>query len=240
MPAAELVPHNNLLRALGQLTRGLSALFWGLPLVLLTSVQAATGVWLGLPTLLTQFAPSVAFGIVLYGLHLAATFQRQERIWMSAVERARLVALTNLGLSPFLYWHQRLPENPLFSTAVFLLILGTLLSVLTLNHVLRRLAAMLPDETLRLETASFTATNTWILLLLPLVAGAWHLAVQHAAALPALARLLLQFLEPVRGLALLFLALLPVSVTLSLLWKTKDALLDCAFSMPAPPPVLPR
>jgi hypothetical protein len=233
MPVPESVPKNELLRALGRLTRGLSALFWGLPAALVTSAQAATGTWLGLPAILSHYAPVAAFGLILYGLSLAAGFQRQERIWMAAVERARLVALTNLGLSPFLFWYQRLPENPLFSTAAALLAAGGVLSLLSLNQVLRRLAAMLPDETLRLEAATFTTANSWILALLPALAGGWHLAIVHQSALPIAFRILLQFVEPARLLALLFLALLPLSVTMSLLWKTKEALLECVFSNPA-------
>ena len=37
----ELAPQDELLRALGKLVRGLSALFWGLPLTLLICVRTA-------------------------------------------------------------------------------------------------------------------------------------------------------------------------------------------------------
>lgn len=39
-------PNPELLRSLGQLSRGLSAVFWGLPLALVVCVQTAKGDWI--------------------------------------------------------------------------------------------------------------------------------------------------------------------------------------------------
>ncbi len=230
---------SELLQSLGRLTRGLSALFWGLPAALVASVQAATGAWLGLPATLNHLAPTATFALLLYGLGLMGGFQRQERIWIASLDQARLLALTALGLSPFLLWHQRLPNTPLFASAVLLLALCSVLLLFCLNRVLRRLAAMLPDETLRQETAAFTAVNSWMLLILPSVAAAWFLALRAHDALPVTARQFLQWLEPARLLILLFFALLPVSITMSLLWKIKEAILECVFSEPAGHPPHP-
>ena len=63
---------------------------------------------------------------------------------------------------------------------VVLLMFSALLFLGSLNLVLRRLGAMLPDEALRLETRQFTALNlnllfaTFLLALLYLVLGQFH------------------------------------------------------------------
>ena len=73
--------------------------------------------------------------------------------------RPAACALINFGLSPFLYWWNQVPDKPFFLTMVLLLAVSALLFLGSLNLVLRRLGAMLPDETLRLETRQFTALN---------------------------------------------------------------------------------
>ena len=60
--------------------------------------------------------------------------------------------LVNFGLCPFLYWQNKMPEQPFFNAAVFVLVLSALLFLFNLNVVLKQLGAMLPDETLRHET----------------------------------------------------------------------------------------
>ena len=45
-----------------------------------------------------------------------ADFQRQERPWRHALDRAQLLALVILGLCPFIYWHNKLPEQAFFPT----------------------------------------------------------------------------------------------------------------------------
>src|SRR5579859_2795656 len=105
-------PNAELLRSLGRLVRGLSALFWGLPVALIVCFQAAK----------TEFfknfgviPPLAVTGWLLYGLWQLRFFQRQERIWMSALDRAQAFALVNFGLCPFLYWWNRMPDQPFFT-----------------------------------------------------------------------------------------------------------------------------
>src|SRR5688572_7664448 len=87
-----------LLNSLRRLVRGLSALFWGLPIALVVSVQTAIGRGEWLKPL--GFVPVVlVMALLCYGTHLLGRFQSQERVWIYALERARLVALVNVGLS---------------------------------------------------------------------------------------------------------------------------------------------
>jgi hypothetical protein len=228
---ADLAPNPQLLRSLGKLARGLSALFWGLPATLLISAETARADWLQPLGVL----PLVAINLLLlYGLWQMGEFQKQERPWRLALDRAVLLALVNLGLCPFIYWYNRMPAEDLFYWAVVLLGLCAVVFLFNLNLVLKRLAAMLPDETLRQETRQFTALNRWLLvLLLFFVMGFIWLRNMPHPALP-LGRVLFwasrsSDLPLIFHLLLIFFILLPLAMTMALIWKTKEVILDAVF-----------
>jgi hypothetical protein len=218
-------PDPELLRSLGKLARGLSALFWGLPATLLVSAV----------TLRANFEP---FGMVpplaanlllLFGLSLMGSFQKQERPWMNALDRAKLIGLVNLGLCPFLFWLNRMPADNYFRAAVFVLVLSSLLFLFTLNVVLQRLGAMLPDETLRHDINQFTALSrsllvTWFVLVVLLIA---IVLVPGLAA--RLGPAILFFVEHSAVVILLLVGLSPVAITMGLIWKTKEVIFDSVF-----------
>src|SRR4051812_18002212 len=99
-------PNAELLRSLGRLVRGLSALFWGLPVALIVCVETAKTEALHS---LGIYPPIIVTAWLLFGLWQLGYFQKQERIWRSALNRAKLLAMVNLGLSPFLYWWNQIP-----------------------------------------------------------------------------------------------------------------------------------
>src|SRR3954451_6858710 len=111
----ETTPNAELLRSLGRLVRGLSALFWGLPVALIVCFQTAKT-----DTLRNyDIFPAIAVTAwLLFGLWLLGSFQKQERIWHSALDRAKLLAMINLGLSPFLYWWNQMPDQHFFTAMV--------------------------------------------------------------------------------------------------------------------------
>src|SRR5258708_28425015 len=86
---AESAPNSELLGSLGQLARGLSALFWGLPIALVVCVQTAKGELL---RPLGVAPPLVATALLLYGLSLLENFQWQGRVCRAALDRANLLA----------------------------------------------------------------------------------------------------------------------------------------------------
>jgi len=220
------LPNPELLRALGKLVRGLSALFWGLPAALIICVGTAIGGWFRA----FSIAPVlVATGLLLYGLWQLGSFQKQERPWRLALDRARLVALINFGLSPFLYWWNKMPENAFFTIVVGLLSLTALLFLFNLNLVVSRLGEMLPDETLRQETRQFTQLNR-ILLVVLLALVALYVFLLQMPNLPGALLLVLASLQRMSQSALLLLVLLPLSMTMALLWKTKEVIMDSVFS----------
>ncbi|MSU61043.1 MAG: hypothetical protein EXS31_01400 [Pedosphaera sp.] len=220
----EPAPHAELMRSLGRLVRGLSALFWGLPLTLLVSVKTGVSEWL---KPMGMLPPLISMGILLYGLILLSSFQKQERIWIRAIDRAKLLAVINIGLAPFIFWWNKLPFVPFYSATIGILILSGVLFLFDLNQVLQRLAAMLPDETLRLETKWFTSVNLGMLIFL-VSAAAVYVALDQIDHLPAVLVQALQTIEPGRVITLLI--LLPLALTMTLIWKIKEVIIRSVFN----------
>lgn len=222
----EIAPRAELMRSLGRLVRGLSALFWGLPATLVVCVWVATNEWI---RPIHMAGPVAATGLLFYGLHLISSFQRHERVWLLALERAKFLALVNTGLSPFIYWFNRAPGQEFFASALFLMMLTGIVFLFNLNHVLQRLAAMLPDETLRAETRIFSNLNISLLgSILMLFFALFFL--RNFKELPALILNLVRILEAIRPLLLVFLILLPLAMTMTLIWKIKEVVFASVFS----------
>jgi hypothetical protein len=214
-----------LLRSLGHLARGLSALFWGLPASLVVCAETTKTDWLKS----LGFIPALAAtGLLLFGLWQMSDFQKQERPWRQALDRAKLLGLVNFGLCPFLYWHNGMPRETFFTAAVFVLVLSAVLFLFNLNVVLKQLVAMLPDETLRHETGLFTALNRWLLGFLLLLAVA-YVVLLHASPMPLEFGILVVWLNYLGLWLLTFFALLPLAMTMALIWKTKETILDSVF-----------
>jgi hypothetical protein len=214
-----------LLPSLGRLARGLSTLFWGLPIALVICVQTAKADWL---RPLGVVAPLLVTGLLFYGLMLLATFQTQERVWMAALDRAKAFGLINIGLAPFLCWWNRMPWHPFYNAMVHLMLFTGLLFLFTLNPVLQRLTAMLPDETLRVETRLFSTINRGLLIANLTFLGGYFLLVR-ATRVP---QVLIEFLviwERFGQWIMLFLVLLPIAMTMALIWKTKEVILASVF-----------
>ena len=218
-------PNPPLLRSLGKLARGLSALFWGLPATLLICAETARADWLK-PL---GFLPAVAVNALLvYGLWQMADFQKQERPWRHALDRAQMLAVILLGLCPFIYWHNRVPEQDFFAGAVWVMELAGVVFLFNLNLVLTRLGAMLPDETLRHETRQFTALNRWLLVALLFFSIAFICLMQLGQPTSRLGSALI-WLSRFSDLLLIFFMLLPLAMTMALIWKTKEVILDAVF-----------
>jgi len=236
----ESAPHPQLLSSLGRLVRGLSTLFWALPLALVVCVQSAKGDWLRAFGILPGLAST---GLIYYALTLMSHFQPQERIWRGALDRARVISLINAGLSPFLYFSNRIPGNDYFGNMVLLMCFSGLFFLLLVNPTLYRLALMLPDETLRLETRLFTTLNRYLLVITIVLMSGYLVVIQYFPLALQRAMDLLYEVNPFvqssgsitalidRGgmWLVLFLILLPVAMTMALIWKIKEVILGSVF-----------
>jgi hypothetical protein len=218
----------DLMRALGRLARGLSTLFWCLPPALVAQMETARTDWAGFLGPMA-FLPTLFLTAMLWhGLRQLRDFQKQERIWQQAVDRAEFLAIVNTGLSPFVFWWHRFPMVPFYVVCVDFLAVFGLLFLLQTNRVLLRLSAMLPNEMLRQEARTFTEINTWMLLIV--LAGFSLDRILRAA--PGPARFLDHFPFAVQETAVwlaLFFALMPLAMTLALLWKIKEAIFTSLF-----------
>lgn len=213
------------LRALGHLVRGLSALFWGLPLALVTGLQTGRTDWLRPFGVLP---PLIVSAILWYGLRLMAHFQPHERAWMKMLDRAQLLAVINMGLSPFLFWWYQAPHTPFFVMGVGVLALSGFLFLYDVNLVIRQLTAMLPDVTLRQETEVFTTVNMG----LTLVAVSFFstgFAIINFDISPALAARIGFVFSWIFQWLMVFLVLLPMAMTMAMIWKTKEFILASVF-----------
>jgi hypothetical protein len=220
-------PNPELLRSLGRLARGLSALFWGLPASLVICVETAKTDWLKPLGIIPALA---AMGLLLYGLWQMSDFQKQERPWRNTLDRAKLLGLVNLGLCPFLYWHNKIPQELFFIAAVFVLVLSAAIFLFDLNIVLKQLAAMLPEETLRHEMRLFTALNRWLIVGL-LFFGIAYVVLTSTSQLPLELGMLSVWFNQISLWTLTLFALLPLAMTMALIWKTKEIILDSVFGV---------
>ena len=221
----ETAPNAELMQSLRRLVRGLSVLFWCLPLALLVCVQSAVTEWLKPMGIVP---PVLTTTLLLYGVMELGHFQKQERIWLQALDRAKLLGLVNVGLSPFIFWWNKLPGEVAFAVSVTLLALSGLLFLFNLNYVLQRLAAMLPDETLRADTQLFTSLNLGLMLTVLALLG-FYFVLAQIDSLPQMAIEFLDRLFEARRWLLVFLILLPVAMTMTLIWKIKEVVLASVF-----------
>ena len=217
-----------LLRALGRVVRGLSTLFWALPVTLLIDVETARTDWLGFLGD-AAFVPAVLAGAVLYfGLRELRDFQKQERIWHQALNRAEIFAIINTGLAPFLFWWHRFPGIPFYIVCVVVFAFSGLLLLMQINQVLRRLCAMLPDENLRVETKMFTTLNIGLFLVV-FIGLAVCLGLAQAQILPRAIGSMMTGDNPQGLWFILFLGLMPLAMTLAILWKIKEVIFMSLF-----------
>ncbi len=224
---AEPEPNTDLLPSLRRLVRGLSALFWGLPGTLLVCVLMAVAEF---PRVLGGTPPLIATGLLLFGAFELAHFKPQERAWQQAIDRAKLLALVIVGLSPFVYFWSRLPTEAYYYQIVIALAFLGLLFLYQLNLVLQRLAAMLPDETLREDTRFFTRLNLTLMMVALVLVGGYYLLAE----LDSLPQAVIEVLDLVQMARIRFafvvvVVLLPVSMTMSLLWKSRDVVLSSVY-----------
>lgn len=216
---------SNVIPTLARVVRGLLVLFWAVPGVLLADIAVA----LDFAWRQFGFAPTVGAAVALvFGVSELRLFQPRERVWRLALHRTLLLALILLALSPLPIWWNRAPEEAFFAHGMLVLVFAGLAFLVALNDVLRRLAAMLPDETLRAETWFFTRLNTGILVALILGVGLWWVLHRWPPASPLLFSLRM-ILESTRPWLLIMGLLLPVALTMTLLWKIKGVILQSVF-----------
>jgi len=176
------------------------------------------------------FLPSAALsGLMVYGIRQLRFFQSQERIWIASIDRAEIFSWLIFGLAPFPLWWSRNPDETFLTRSMVVLVFGGLFFVLALNHALYRLSLMIPDEVVRLETRLFSRVNR-LLLVVQVVAMAAYLALlRERLALPDGLANVLGALEEAKPWLVVLLVLVPLALTMTLIWKAKDVILTSVF-----------
>lgn len=220
-------PDSELLHSLRKLARGLSALFWGLPAALLISAQTARAEYLHPVEIVPALAANL---LLLYGIRQMSGFQKQERPWRSALDRAWFVGFINFGLCPFLFLFNQMPWQEYFRAAILLLAVSSLLFLFNVNILLQRLGAMLPDETLRQDINHFTALNLWLVgLFLLYIAALVGVSLGYPDLPQKLVPLNWEIFVRFNIAISFLLGLSPLAITMGLLWKTKEVIFDSVF-----------
>lgn len=218
--------NRELLKSLGRVVRGLSALFWSLPCALIVCIQCAK------MDTLREFnivPPLLVTSWVFYGLMQLGGFHKHERIWISSLNRAKELALINVGLSPFLFWYEQQSGVHFFQIMIGLMAVNSVFLLGRLNTVLYRMSAMLPDEGLRQETQHFTSLNRHILLGILLLAAIFGYLLLRPTPIQVPYYGGTIMLNPDVLWFLVFGALLPLAMTMALLWKIKETILASVF-----------
>lgn len=211
--------------AKGRLLRGLATLFWALPLTVILGVQTAETNLLGS----FGFWPALgATGLLLFAVHQLSACQPGDPRWQAAVERARLLAVLLTGLAPFLHWYRLVPRHEHYQYAMLAAAVAGLLFTANLGGLLVRLTALLNRPALHDEARLFLGIN------LPLLVGEMLLLLGWATLIrsrlgPAALAVAAPYL-PRLGFAALLLIVLPIALTMTLIWKVKQAILDEAFA----------
>jgi hypothetical protein len=198
-------------------------LAWSLPVTLVVYVATARMDLLS-PLQGWSFLPAMVFSaVVFFAFNQLRDFQKQERVWQQALGRAEIFAIINTGLCPFLFWWHRMPWVPLYKVCAGLTLVFAFLLLMQVNYVLQRLAAMLPDEMLRMEAKMFSSFNI-LLLSVALILWEFAFAATQWPLGPSFFQIMRWLETPVARCANLLLTLLPVALTVSLIWKTKEVI----------------
>jgi hypothetical protein len=213
---------------LASVMRGLSAVFWGLPLSLLAFARHFLVLW---PTIYDLLFPTVSTLLLFFGLTRLGRWHPQERVWQKAVLLAQVLALIMVGLSPFLFLWSRAPAYPFYARAVLLLVCAAFGFVVALTRVLMRLSAILPDEVARADARLFHTLSTYVVLVLVSVAVTVYVRL---APIPLHEYLALPR-QPFgfgRQALLLLLTLIPVAMAMAVSWKLKEVVMAMVVSTP--------
>lgn len=202
--------------------RGLSAVFWGMPLSLLICVRSAATDWLRPYDVLYSVA---ALALVGFGTwQLSWLHEIKDPRWSRHLERSKVFAVINVGLSPFILFWNRYPQHFFFNWMISLLAVGGLLYLFFFNQTLRRMVSIFNDRLLQSEITFFSYMNSISLSVLMACTVVYIATRRLAIGDPYLSAIGNPFL-PIGQYALLILVLLPLSLTMTITWKVKEEFL---------------
>jgi hypothetical protein len=204
-----------------EILRGISAIFWALPIALVASIQVTLDDYA--PTMRFLF-PVAAFGLQAYGAHQLRWLDVVGAPnWRRRVDTMRVMALAQLLLSPFLLFFARGSDYGFFTFSIFILGWSWCGFIYSFCSFLGPLTASLPEKSLVddylwikgfISGALFLICLSWSLLFLrQFIFDARQMPFWLYLAAP-------QWL----GTFLIISAIFPVTVLMNLTWKVKEYL----------------
>lgn len=173
--------------------------------------------------------PFAATCVVLFATHLLARVEFSDTQWNVTTDRCRVFALVATGMSPFIYWWARIPEQPFFLAAMHGLILVAIVLLLGLNRLLVELAGHLNNDLELQEAKLFAGVNRW-LLTNTLVVTILFFIVYRLRSLPSSIANFVGVIDQAGLFIALFLIVLPLALTMTIVWKLKEAVLEALVS----------
>jgi len=219
-----------------RLTRGLSCVFWGVPMSLLFCIQLLIAHIVVTDPFIRGSLAQLYFVLFFAVLAVACAgtywLQQVEGIGSDWRRRARVCmasAVSALYFTPFLYWWQNMPEETTYTLNLFGLILSAIVLLGALNALCMELGRFLGDRSLRRESRVFLALIALVLGAPALYAFWW--AVASSLREGSNENLGLAFLNIFRlpyhiRLTLFIVLFLPVALTLANLWRVKEMMLE--------------
>jgi|GEM_PF-744797 len=211
---------------LRDLVRGLTFLFWGLPLCVVIFAAVATTAGFGH---LGVIGPAIPPMLICYGFIQVGSAVGGDLVWRRQVDRALLLGLIMVGLAPFLYWWHRVPENLFFSSMVIVLCVTGFAMLFVMSYLIQQLAFALGEPILLLDArrlgsyVRISAITSIAVLLSHVVGGIFKLLPQEY--LDAV----LDTSHPVFLAGVVIFVLTPLATVMSLLWKMKQLILNSVF-----------
>lgn len=204
-------------------SRGLSSIFWALPAGVVLSTRSAMHHY---AAKMEGLAPVVAYAFLFYGLlQLERLPCEKPNGWKRSLWRAAYCGFASIGLAPFvLFWNQH-PESALFQFNLIahgFCVVGFLVFY---NLALGRLSSSVITDELQSEVQFLARFNQGTSLGILIVIAGYFGAIEFALSAPWVDILESRYSSIVVTCALMAL-ILPISMTMNLTWKFKDAVFD--------------
>jgi hypothetical protein len=207
-------------RDLTRLLQGFYGVFWGL----LISVMVGTQLVFGLEArLLTQLLLAGGVVMTLVGSWRLYQAETAGAVWRSRAGWLTVTAALMVYFTVFVLLWQRVPTSRYLLGNVLAFIGTWIVYVVQFNRAVSALGAAFGRRDMAIEARLFNASNV-ALLLVPFVSALIYIVTMSIAREHSLA-FELQLVLRNSNLLLVILLLLPFSLTLSLAWGAKDAVL---------------
>lgn len=215
-------------RSLSQLVRGLTILFWGIPLTLVICVRTSVKDKFELQPI-DFWIPIIATGSLLFALSYISNFRKNESVWILAIDRAKVFALINFFLSPFIYWRLKITDVPVFSVAVGIFFLSGIFFLLMVNRMIKQLSMMLPEYSFREDARVYADLNQYILMILSAILIINYIGALWGDKIKAFPSQL-WVAARISQWVISFIIVAPVAMTMTLIWKAREVILSDVFN----------